>query len=93
MEQNSMSKKEYIEEHMLWSLVAFVWLKAWIFRCIPEFTYTESLIGFVILSVIIITICIAITWHGNRNYRNMFENVILCWGVFVCITYMMYPFM
>lgn len=88
MEQNNMTRKEYIKEHIIWSLLVFLWFRNLLFRCIPHFTYTESLLGFVILSVIVMAICIALTWNRNRNYQNLIENIILCWGVFVCITYM-----
>ena len=88
MKQNNMTRKEYIKEHIICSLLVFLWFRNLLFRCIPEFTYTESLLGFVVLSAIVMAICIVITWHGNRNYRNLIENIILCWGVFVCITYM-----
>lgn len=86
--KNTMSLGEYIKEHVVWSLLVFLWFRNLLFRCMPESTYTESLLGFVVLSTIVMAICIVITWHGNRNYQNLIENVILCWGVFVCITYM-----
>ncbi len=86
--KNMMELGEYIKEHVVWSLLVFLWFIKLLFRCIPEFTYTESLFGFVILSVIVMAICITLTWNRNRNYRNLIENIILCWGVFVCITYM-----
>lgn len=88
MEQNNMTRKEYIKEHIIWNLLVFLWFRNLLFKCIPKFTYTESLFGFVILSVIVMAICIALTWNRNRNYWNLIENIILCWGVFVCITYM-----
>lgn len=77
MEQNNMTRKEYIKEHIIWSLLVFLWFRKLLFRCIPKFTYTESLFGFVILSVIVMAICIALTWNRNRNYRNLIENIIL----------------
>lgn len=86
--KNTMGWGEYIKEHIIWSLLAFLWFRNLLFRCIPEFTFTESLMAFGIMSVIVMAVCIVITWHRNRNYRNLFENVILCWGIFVCITYM-----
>lgn len=77
MEQNNMTRKEYIKEHIIWSLLVLLWFRKLLFRCIPKFTYTESLFGFVILSVIVMAICIALTWNRNRNYRNLIENIIL----------------
>lgn len=76
--KNTMKLGEYIREHVVWSLIVFLWFRNLLFRCIPKFTYTESLLGFTVLSAVVMTICIVITRHGNRNYRNIIENVILC---------------
>lgn len=88
MKHNSMTKKEYIKEHIIWSLLVFLWFKHFLFRCIPNCTYTESLVSFLFLSVCVMAVGIAISWHRNRNYKNVIENILLSWGVFVCITYM-----
>lgn len=88
MKQNSMIKKEYIKEHVIWSLLVFLWFRSLLFRCIPNYTYTESLVGFLIISVCVMTVGITVSWKRNRNYINVIENILLSWGVFVCITYM-----
>ena len=77
----------YIKEHIIWSMLAFLCLKNLIFRCIPNCTYVESLIGFIIISLCVMTVGIAASWQRNRNYKNLIENILLSWGVFVCITY------
>lgn len=87
MSQNSMTKKDYIMEHLIWGLLVFVWFKMFLFRCIPHCTYTESLIGFVLISLFVIAIGILTSFNRNRNYKNLAGNIVLSWGVFVCISY------
>lgn len=86
--KNTMERGEYIKEHVIWSLLVFLWFRSLLFRCIPNYTYTESLVGFLIISVCVMAVGIAVSWKRNRNYKNLIENILLSWGVFVCITYM-----
>ena len=85
--KNTMDRNEYIKEHIIWSLIGFLWYKNILFRCIPKYTFCESLFVFLCLSVILIGICIVITWKKNRNYSNIIENIILSWGIYFCIAY------
>lgn len=85
---NTMERGEYIKENVIWSLIAFLWFKSLLFRCIPNCTYNESLMWFLIISICVVTAGIAISWRRNRNYKNLLENIVLSWGVFACITYM-----
>lgn len=86
--RNSMKLGKYVKEHVIWSLLVFLWFKNVLFRCIPHCTYTESLVGFLIISVCVVAAGVAISWKRNRNYMNLIENILISWGVFVCITYM-----
>lgn len=85
---NTMERGEYIKEHVVWSLLVFLWFRNLIFRCMPDCTYTESLLGFLVISACVMAVGIAVSWKKNRNYKNLIENVLLSWGGFVCITYM-----
>lgn len=85
---NTLDYREYIKEHVIWSLLAFLWFRSLLFRCIPDYTYSESLLGFLIISVCVMAVGITVSWKRNRNYTNVIENILLSWGVFVCITYM-----
>lgn len=86
--RNTMDLGEYIKEHIIWSLLVFLWFRSLLFRCMPDCTYTESLVGFFIISVCVMAVGIMVSWYRNRNYINVIENILLSWGVFVCITYM-----
>ena len=86
--KNTMEQDKYIKEHIFWGLIAFLWFKSLLFRCIPNYTYVESLIGFFVISICVIAGGIIISWRRYRNYISLFENIALSWGVFVCITYM-----
>lgn len=84
---NTMSKWEYIIENIVWSVILFMWCKSLFFRCVSNFTYMES---FLILGVVlfcVIAIGIRVTWRYGRNYINLFENIVIAWGIFVFISY------
>lgn len=86
--KNTLGFREYIVEHIIWSFLVFLWFRSLLFRCIPNYTYTESLVGFLIISACVMAVGIAVSWKRNRNYKNLIENILLSWGVFICITYM-----
>lgn len=85
---NTMDISAYIWRHVIWSFLVFLWFKNLLFRCMPKCTYTESLVAFAVISVSVMTVGIMISWKKNRNFLNVIENIVLSWGVFVCITYM-----
>ena len=84
---NTMSKGEYIKESIVWSIILFIWCKSLFFRCVSNYTYMESLLilGLVLFSVI--GIGIRVTWRYGRNYINVFENIVMAWGIFVILSY------
>ena len=84
---NTMSKGEYIKESIVWSIILFIWCKSLFFRCVSNYTYMESLLilGLVLFSVI--GIGIRVTWRYGRNYINLFENIVMAWGIFVILSY------
>lgn len=87
MKQNSMTKKEYIKEHIIWSLILFLWCRKLFFRCIPQCTYFESLLVLLLIGITVMGVGIFVTWKKGRNYINLVENLILSWSVFVVLAY------
>lgn len=85
---NTMDKREYIKEHLVWNLILFFGFKRLYFRCVPDCTYIESLFVLLIVEVIVMGIGIFLTWNKERNYLNLAQNIILPWGVFVVLAYM-----
>lgn len=83
---NTMQRSEYIREHFIWGLIALIWLRS-LLKCIPGYTFVESLLLFGIIGVCTIGFCILITWRRNRNYISLFENILISWGIVVCIAY------
>ena len=75
--KNTLDYREYIKEHVIWSLLVFLWFRSLMFRCIPDYTYTESLVGFLIISVCVMAVGITVSWKRNRNYTNVIENILL----------------
>ncbi len=85
--ENTLERWEYIKEHLFWSVLVFVWFSNLIFRRIPNCTGLESLMRFLLLFVCVTGVGIAMAWQRNRNYLSLSENVIIPFGVYVCISY------
>ena len=84
---NTMDKREYIKEHLVWSLILFLWCRKLFFKCVPNCTYSESLFVLLIIGVVVIGFGIFLTWNKGRNYTNLVQNLILSWSVFVVLAY------
>ena len=72
---NTMEHRKYIEEHIFWGLLAFLWLKSLLFKCIPNYTYVESMIIFFIIFICVTGAGIMFSWHRYRNHISIFENI------------------
>lgn len=87
MQKNWMTKKEYITEHVSWSILLFLCWKNIFFRCIANYTYYELLLLFTIIEIVVVGIGILITWEIGRNYTNLATNIILSWGILAIFIY------
>lgn len=85
---NTIKKIDYIKIHIVWECIAFLWCKNIFFRCIPNCTYIESLIILIIIIIISSLISIKVTWISGRNYVNLFQNIVISWGIFVFCAYL-----
>ena len=85
---NTMEKKEYVKEHAVWSLICILWFWHLLFKCVPNCTYFESLLVFIVISVTIMGLGIFVTWQKGRNYINLVENIVISWSMFVVVAYM-----
>lgn len=87
--KDTMKKADYLKEHMLWNIVIFIAFLKTGFKCVPEFTYFESILVLVVLALLIMGTGVSIDWKNknNRNYGNMIQNIICTYGVYVSIAY------
>lgn len=87
MKHNTISKKAYIWEYLIWMFISLLWCFQIFFRCIPNCTYWETwLIGGVIF-VIVSAVGIALTWERERNMNSIVQNLLIVWGLFVSASY------
>jgi len=84
---NTIGKKDYIKYHIWMLCIAFLWGKIIFFRCIPNFTYNESLVFLIFIMVMCSIVGIKMTWGSGRNYINLLQNIIIPWGIFVFCAY------
>ena len=83
-----MEKWEYIKVHIYWGFLVFIWGRALIFRCIPNYTEKGSLYILAIIGMIVLGSGINFTWNRGRNYSSLAQNIILPWGAFAVLAYM-----
>lgn len=80
---NTMKKWEYIKEHIIWSLLSFLSCRYLLFRCIPNYSYYESLLILLVLGIGVMGGGIVFAWEQGRNYVNLTEDIVLSWSVYV----------
>ena len=87
-EKNKLGEIEFIFEHIFWTLIAMIWYKNILFRCVGNASFFESKVvlwsGIVICSII----GICINMKRNRNYLSIAQNISIAFGIYAIITYM-----
>lgn len=78
-----LSFKEYMIKSMLYFLISFCLFEG-LFISIPSYTYLESLLLFVVVSLSVFLVGI---YSGKNTYKTVFENILLAWVIFLCITH------
>ncbi len=84
---NTMGKGEYIKEHIIWWFIAYIWFRTLIFRCLPGCTHFQSFLILLAMAVVVVGLCIVLTWERERNYTNLMLHIFLSWGVFTVVAY------
>ena len=83
-----LDRRAYIELHILGTVVFDFLVYRYLFKYIPSLTYRQSFFAFLFIQIAVMGIGVFIVLEENdRNLKNMLENFVLSWGVFVCIAY------
>lgn len=84
---NSLNKIGFVLEHILWAMIAWMWYKNILFRCLPSRSFMESKL---ILWGIVIVFCIAASTmelKNNRNGVSVFFNLVSEYGIYTVLAY------
>lgn len=85
---NSMSIEGFIWEHIFWALIAWIWYKNIMFRCIGTHSLAES--RWLLWETVIVSCIIGIVFEvkNNRNGFSVFCNLMLGFGIYTVLVYM-----
>lgn len=84
---NSFGKSWFVLEHIIWMLIAWIWYKNILFRCLSSCSFMESkLILFGILSVSCI-VGILLEIRNRRNSASIFLNLAIGYGTYTVMSY------
>ena len=86
MRSNSMSIKEFVLQHLIWSLIAFIWYRM-IFRCIGNMTLFVSELVLFGMVALISTVYGVFECRSRRNGFSIFINLITGFGLYTISTY------
>lgn len=84
---NTMTKKEFLIEHLVYIVISFIWFKAMLFRSIGFWSRWESVLFFWGIILVFNGIGMAMTWKKRRNHLSLFSNVCIPLGIYTLITY------
>lgn len=89
---NTLSKKKYLTENILFALLLAFCFRATLFKNIPSLSYTTSNAIFGIIFISLLSINILTTWNKRRSFFNVYCNTSTALGVYIFISYIyIYP--
>lgn len=84
--QNSMSKIEFVIEHVFWSVIAMVWYKN-LFRCLGQYSIIESRLILCGLIIVFSVVGGFLEFRQRRNGFSVFLNLVAGFGSYMILTY------
>ena len=84
---NTLTKSEFLLEHLFWGLVSWIWYKNILFRCVGNYSFTESKIIFLLVLGMACILGILCNIKKDRNDYSVFFNIITGYGLYTVLTY------
>lgn len=85
--KNTMNKKEFLGDAVLFGLLGMLWFRNTLFRLLPGKTYDESRLTLWILVAVCILIGTLVCLKSRRNYLSTFINVIIPYELYALVTF------
>lgn len=79
----------FILSHLFWSLIAWIWYRNILFRCIGNYSYSES--KWIFLAILMITYYVGILAEirNARNWISLCLNIIIGFGIYTVLAYIL----
>lgn len=87
--QNTMGKIEFLVEHVIWGVIAFLWYWG-IFRCVGDYSLVISRLILFGNIVIVSLIFWVVEFRRSRNGFSVFFNLISGYGLYTVFAYMQF---
>ena len=84
---NTLTKSEFLLEHLFWVIVSWIWYKNILFRCVGNYSFTESKIIFLIVLGMACILGILCNIKKDRNDVSVFFNIVTGYGLYTVLTY------
>lgn len=84
---NTLTKSEFFLEHLFWVVVTWLLYKNILFRCVENYSFTESKIIFLLVLGMACIPGILCNLKKDRNDFSVFFNIVTGYGLYTVLTY------
>ena len=84
---NTLTKSEFLLEHLFWTLVSWIWYKNILFRCVGNYSFTGSKIILLLVLGMACILGILCNIKKDRNDFSVFFNIVTGYGLYTILTY------
>ena len=84
---NTLTKSEFFLEHLFWVVVTWLLYKNILFRCVGNYSFTESKIIFLLVLGMACILGILCNIKKDRNDFSVFFNIVTGYGLYTVLTY------
>lgn len=79
--------KEYLSECLFYLIIAMIWYRNLLFRCLPEMTYTESKITLWLMTTFSVLICTLLLNRYKWTSWTIAKSLIVPFGIYTIFAY------
>lgn len=84
---NTLTKSEFFLEQLFWVVVTWLLYKNILFRCVGNYSFTESKIIFLLVLGMACILGILCNIKKDRNDFSVFFNIVTGYGLYTVLTY------
>ncbi len=84
---NSMTRGQYVREHLIWGVLALFLYRRLLFRTLPGQSYTTSKLVFWPVVLVALLVCYLCTCRRQRNTLHLAADLILPFGIYSMLAF------
>ena len=87
VKHNSMTRGQYVREHLIWGVLALFLYRQRLFRTLPGQSYTASKLVFWPVVLVALLVCYLCTCRRQRNMLHLAADLILPFGIYSMLAF------